>query len=212
MTRIHVYFLVIAILLMGATAVSRARPEVEPVPPSRSFDLFPQRIGDWTGREHPFDPEILEVLGADDYLNRSYRNAAGESLAFYLGFYRSQKRGDQIHSPLHCYPGGGWNPVSREVVPVSIGETSIHINRLTIRKGDNRRVVAYWYQAQDKAMANEYGQRIHLVMTAIGKNRTDGALIRVSMPFEAGQQDATWNTMGRFIEQIYPLLGDYLPQ
>jgi len=212
MTRIHVYFVVMAALLISATAFSRVRPDSDPMAPSRSLDLFPQRIGDWAGREHPFDPEILEVLGADDYLNRSYRNAAGESLAFYLGFYRSQKRGDQIHSPLHCYPGSGWNPVVREVVPVMIGGAPIHINRLTIRKGDDKRLVAYWYQAQDKAMANEYGQRLHLVITAIRENRTDGSLVRVSMPFEEGQQEASWNTMTRFIQQIYPALADYLPQ
>ena len=40
----------------------------------------------------------------------------------------------------------------------------------------------YWYQTRDRVVASEYKARVYLVADAIRYNRTDTALVRVTVP------------------------------
>jgi EpsI family protein len=191
---------------------SRRLAHTQEVPPAKDLSLFPSRINQWIGRDYNFDPNVLELLGTDNLLNRAYVNHKGDSISLYVGYYRSQKTGDQIHSPLHCYPGTGWNPISRKVVPVHLQDRVIHINRMLIQNGSERQMVAYWYQSQNKAIATEYMQRLNLIINALRKNRTDGSLIRISTTIAGDDPEGYWKTMTDFIKETYPFLIEYLPQ
>ncbi len=212
MKKTNLYFWIIVFLLVSASFYSRTLAHTEQVPPAKKFSQFPKRIGIWQGKEYSFDAVVLEKLGADDVLNRAYRNPQGEIIWLYIGYYRSQTRGDQIHSPLHCYPGSGWTPVSREVVPVPLKDREIQVNRMIIQNGEEKRMVAYWYQVQNEAVANEYMQRLRLVVNAFRKNRTDGSMIRVSRNLQNETPEKCWKTMSEFIKQAYPLFMEFLPQ
>jgi hypothetical protein len=74
------------------------------------------------------EQEVLDVLKADDILNRVYCSAAspdcaqtgrGSANLFVAGF-RTQRTGKAPHSPKNCLPGSGW-------VPLSSGETAIDV-------------------------------------------------------------------------------------
>src|SRR4051812_19026439 len=98
----------LASLVLTAVAVARAdRPEAAPV--RHSFAEFPMQIGAWHGiQEPPFDKAILDVLGLDDYLTRTYYTDDKSAAGIYIGFWDSQRQGDTIHSPANCLPGSGW--------------------------------------------------------------------------------------------------------
>ena len=98
------------VLLAGAGAVVRAnRPET--APPRASFDTFPMKLAEWKGQAlPPMDAKILQILGVDDYMNRAYFRADRASAGLYVGYYKSQRQGDAIHSPQNCLPGAGWEP------------------------------------------------------------------------------------------------------
>jgi EpsI family protein len=212
MKKANLYFWIIILMLVSTSFYSRILAHTEQVPPAKNLSQFPESIGIWQGKEYSFDAVVLEKLGADDILNRAYRNPQGEITWLYIGYYRSQTRGDQIHSPLHCYPGSGWNPVSSEVVPVSLKDREIRVNRMIIQNGDEKRMVAYWYQVQNEAVANEYMQRLRLVVNAFRKNRTDGSMIRVSRSLQAENHEECWREMVGFVQNAYPLILDFLPQ
>jgi len=154
----------------------------------------------------------MAILGADEVLNRSYLDSEGNILWLYVGYYRKQVSGSQIHSPLHCYPGSGWNPVSHQRVPVQLQDRTIRVNKMIVQHGLERRVVGYWYQSQEKAIASEFIQRLNLLVTAFRKHRTDGALIRISMAIHGDRSEESWKTVVSFIEDIYPQLIAYIPQ
>lgn len=202
-----------AALLLGALLVLQFRSTGEAVPIRKSFDTFPSRIASWQAREsNNLDLEIVSLLKVNDYVMRRYANADGRNLWLYIGYWSTQRKGAQIHSPRNCLPGGGWEPIeaSRLVVPLP-GHAPIEVNRYLIQKDRDQQVVLYWYQSQGKAVAGELDAKIEMVRSAITRNRTDGALVRVSTPVSGGVAETT-DVLVRYIQALYPVLADYLPE
>ena len=210
-------FILSACLLLGAAYVARAS-KTEVVPSRQPLSLFPYDIGGWNGQKaEDFPPDVLEVLGVDEYINRVYqsnRRYAG----LYVGYYQSQRQGDTIHSPLNCLPGSGWEPVSKSYVDIPVqspaGETVVTVNRYVVQKGLDRQVVLYWYHSHGRVVANEYRSKIFMVYDAVRLNRTDAALVRVISPRLGQDQDAeirAEETAVEFVKVVFPLLGKYIP-
>jgi EpsI family protein len=185
----------------------------EAVPIRRSLDAFPSVVGRWQGREASvFDVETLNSLRAKDYLLRRFVDPTGRSLWLYIGYWDTQRKGAQIHSPKNCLPGSGWEPLEagRVAVPLRHPYAPITVNRYVIQKDKRLEVVLYWYDAQGQAIAGEIPAKIQTVKSAIFRNRTDGALIRVSSPVY-GSVPETSDLLVKYVQALYPLLGDYLP-
>ena len=203
-------------LLLGAGYVA-ATTKTEQIPPRQALSAFPYEIERWRGqRVEDFAPDVLAVLGVDEYLNRVYqsgRNYAG----LYIGFYESQRQGDTIHSPLNCLPGSGWEPVSKGYLTVAVeapGLQNITVNRYVVQKGLDRQVVLYWYQSHGRVVANEYRSKVLMVYDAVRLNRTDAALVRVISPTVGPDQQAealASATAADFVRALFPLLGQYIP-
>ena len=201
-----------AALLLATFVGLQLRSTGEAVPLRRSLATFPAVLGEWEGRQATLlDGDTLRVLRPSDYLVRRYSDPAGRSLWLYVGYWESQRRGVQPHSPKNCLPGGGWEPVeaTRLAVPIGAGR-SLQVNRFLIQKGREQQVVLYWYRAQGRPVAGELGTRVEMVRNAILRNRTDGAIIRVSAPVH---RDAVVTTawLARYVELLEPVLGEYLP-
>ncbi len=209
--------LVLALVFAGGVGLLARADRPEPVPVRQTFDQFPMQLGDWRGvQDPPFTPEILAILGVDDYMARAYFTPERAGVGVYVGYYGSQRQGDTMHSPLNCLPGAGWSPVSfaRIGIPVradeAAGAETVTINRYVIEKGLDRQVVLYWYQSQGRVVASEYWGKIYLVLDAIRNNRTDGALVRITVPIRTTDEEATQRAVA-FAQAVYPLLGRYLP-
>lgn len=201
-------------VLIGVLILLQVWSTGEAVPVRKSFDTFPITLGDWQGREATiFEVEILNVLKVNDYLMRRYVDPAGRSLWLYIGYWETQRKGAQPHSPKNCLPGGGWEPLeaTRVTVLVPGSATPITVNRLLIQKERDQQLVFYWYQSQGRPIAGEVAARIEMVKSAIVRNRTDGALIRVSSPVY-GSVPETSERLVRYIQGMYPILHEYLPE
>ncbi len=53
--------------------------------------------------------------------------------------------------------------------------------------GDERLLVYYWFQQRGRMMTNEYLVKWFLFWDALTRNRTDGALVRLTTRVQAGQ-------------------------
>lgn len=200
-------------LLIGAIAVLHFRSSGEAVPVRKPLDEFPATVGDWQGREGTiFDLEILNVLKAKDYIMRRYQDPTQRSLWLFIGYWGSQRKGAQPHSPRNCLPGGGWEPLEASQVTVPLPEpfAAITVNRYLIQKDRAQQLVFYWYDAQGKAVAGEVAARVEMVKNSIVRNRTDGALVRVSSPIY-GTVPETSDHLIKYIQAMYPILHEYLP-
>jgi EpsI family protein len=73
-------------------------------------------------------------------------------------------------------------------------------------------VVYYWFQQRGRILTNEYLVKFYLFWDALIKNRTDGALVRLTAPVPKGGSDA--DVDGRLVEfanEVNPLLARYIP-
>jgi EpsI family protein len=152
------------------------------------------------------------MLKMSDYLLRRYVGRDGRSVWLYIGFWQSQRKGGDIHSPRNCLPGGGWEPVEASQMTIQIPGLAapISVNRYLIQKDNQMQVTLYWFQTQGKVVTGELSAKIELVRNALLKNRTDGALVRLSSPVQDGV-DQTTARLVAYVQALYPVLHEYLP-
>ena len=202
-------------LLLAALLLFHLRSTGEAVPPRKSLDAFPMALGEWRGgQESVLAADILNVLKVNDYVIRRYEDGAGHSLWLYIGYWASQRKGADIHSPKNCLPGGGWEPLeaSRLTIQLPAPYAPVVVNRYVIQKERTLQVVLYWYQSHGKAIAGEVGAKLEMVRSAVLRNRTDGALVRVSGLVLDEDPDRTTERLVRYVQDLYPVLKEYLPE
>jgi EpsI family protein len=202
-------------LLLFTTADLRWISHGHPVPMRSDFGAFPIQLGDWSGRDLPdLSAKEKEVLAADNYLLRDYRNnVASSQVNLFIVYYRSQRSGDALHSPKNCLPGAGWEPVSSGAIRISnpaIPDSGFQANHYVIEKDGVQQDVLYWYQAHGRTFASEYLGKIYLVWDGITKGRTDGALIRITAARTPGDI-RSFPAMVKFAQEIAPVLPGFLP-
>ncbi|HZS12715.1 MAG TPA: EpsI family protein [Nitrospirales bacterium] len=208
MTVSRQYMAAVALLISAIGLLGMLGHEI--IPSKAPFTQFPMAIESWQGQEIRLPQDVLDVLKADDVLLRAYRRPDGTLLWLYAGYYQSQRAGATYHSPLNCLPGGGWSILSREEVPVTVGGRTMRINRVLIAKGLDKQLVLYWYQDRGRIIPNEYRAKAYLIWDAMTRNRTDGALVRVSLPV-SGSTDMAFRTAVDFLDRAYPSLLNVLP-
>jgi EpsI family protein len=200
-------------ILAVALLTLQLRSAGEAVPLRKPLDFFPATLGEWQGRRGAiFSTPILTKLKLTDYVMRDYIDAAGRGLNLYIGYWDNQRRGAGIHSPKHCLPGAGWEPVEASLVTIPLGPQypAITVNRYLVQKDREQQVVLYWYQSQGQAIAGEVPARIAMVKRALAHNRTDGAIIRVMSPVYGSARE-TSERLVAYVQAMYPVLGEHLP-
>jgi EpsI family protein len=192
-------------VLIAGVGVVGARGAGSEQPVAReSLSTFPRAVDSWTAAgDVPLDEEVVRVLGVDDYVSRTYVSTAGDPANLYIGYYASQRQGDTIHSPQNCLPGAGWQPVESTRTSLAIDGKTVPVNRYVIEKAGARQVVLYWYQGRGRVVANEYANKLWLMVDAARLRRTNGSLVRIVAANGRAAED--------FARVIYPRLSDYLP-
>ena len=204
----------------------------ESVQGKKAFHEFPLTVADrWKGKELGLEDKVLEVLKLTDYMMRVYW-PLGESESndlnagkmvgqegfskprevrelgpvwLYVGYYESQRTGSTYHSPKNCLPGAGWQFVESEYITVPMGNgLGQVINRVLIEKGLEQQVILYWYQDRGRVIASEYWAKGYMIWDAIMKNRTDGSLVRISIPVTTNPEAAYQHGIN-FIQDLWPV-------
>lgn len=203
--------LAMLLLIVGVWARHAAGAE-QPVQRA-ALSSLPNHIGGWTlAAEPPLDPNVLDVLAVSDYTNRVYESGSGVPVGLYVGYYGSQRQGDTIHSPQNCLPGAGWQPISSRRGAVDGPGGEVPVNEYVIQKGLDRQVVLYWYEGRGRIVANEFANKLWLMVDAARLHRSDGALVRIIAPARTGDDVAAATTTAyRFASALLPHLSRYLP-
>ncbi|NBC47639.1 MAG: VPLPA-CTERM-specific exosortase XrtD [Gammaproteobacteria bacterium] len=203
-------------LLVAAVVVSQLLPNrEEQIPERRDFLFFPRELGGWSGETDRLDSAIKGSLALDDYLLATYDNGLGDDVNLYIAYYASQRKGASVHSPKSCLPGGGWQMKerSRYAVEVPGQQQPLWVNRVLIQMGEDRRLVYYWFQQRGRLITNEYLLKWLLFWDALIKNRTDGALVRVTSAVPVGEDAASYDAvLSQFVGSIWPTLPAYIPE
>jgi EpsI family protein len=174
---------------------------------------FPETIGSWrkTGTDQILDEPTLKVLRASDYLLRDFRKPEGQVANLYVGYYASQRTGATYHSPLNCLPGSGWILSEPGKATITLPDGSSFIaNKYVIQNGEFKSFMIYWYQGRGRNVASEYWGKIYTVFDSVRLRRSDGAMVRVTVPFrdsEAAAQQAAIE----FASAASTVLPQYVP-
>lgn len=106
-------WLLAASLLTGAGAVYRllasrlqlvANSIALPVP----LDAYPRRIGRWLGEDVPIPPNVQQAAGNDAFVNRLYKDRAGNEWVNVYIAYTAHPRTMLGHRPRVCHVAAGW--------------------------------------------------------------------------------------------------------
>jgi EpsI family protein len=198
--------------VVAAAVCLRASTSEQPVPIRRPLVTMPVALNGWTAvAQQEFDAATVAVLRADDYVSRTYMREGRGEADLYVGYYETQRQGDTIHSPMNCLPAAGWQLLTIDRRAIDAGGRSMLVNRDTIQKGLDTRLVLYWYQSHGRAVASEYWTKIYLVLDGLRLHRTDGAIVRVITPIREGEAAAERNAVD-FLRALVPVLDTHLPE
>jgi exosortase D (VPLPA-CTERM-specific) len=198
----------------GAAGAALAMPERNDVPPTREqFVYYPSQIGAWQGQSESMEKVYLDALQLDDYLFSNYQRTGAAPVNLYMAYYASQRRGQSVHSPRACIPGGGWTITRFEQVRIPLGSgESVPANRVEVELGKNKQIIYYWFQQRGRRVTNEYLVKWYIFWDALRSDRTDGALVRLSSPLLPGRSVAMLDRdLTQFAATVVPTLSRYVP-
>jgi EpsI family protein len=228
------YLLAVGILV-ATTLFIETFSHGEELVANKPFSDFPLMLADrWEGRELGLDDKVLKILQLSDYMMRVYAPAPGQvaevpgftasegqppmkeqsalPVWLYVGFYQSQRTGSTYHSPKNCLPGAGWQFMKSDYVSLPMpGDQSVTINRVLIQKGLDKQVILYWYHDRGRVIPSEYWAKGYLVWDAMTKRRSDGSLVRISVPVQGGTEEEAFDHAVRFLHDVWPVLLDFMP-
>lgn len=207
----------LAILLLVITAIiSQAVDFREAVPISRPFTQFPLHFGQWYGRAEIMDQKFIDTLDFSDYIMADYKNDSGMSVSFYTAYYATQRKGESIHSPSSCLPGGGWvfHESGKALVPIGdLANTKVPVNRAFIQKGDYKQLSYYWFPMRGRVLTNIWEMKMYNFWDALTLQRTDGALVRLITPVYKGESVGNAeDRLQAFMGDVMPVLDGFLPK
>lgn len=209
-------FVAACTLLAGFAALSMILPRPGEIAPRRTaFVDFPLELGPWRGRPDSLDGIYIDALKFSDYLLANYTNDSGADVNVYMAYYNSQRKGEAVHSPRACLPGGGWqlSEFDQYTIPgVQINSRPLRVNRTLIALGDQRELVYYWFEERGRVITNEFMVKWYLFWDALTRHRTDGALVRLITILPPGGTAADADRrLADMAARVAPILNRYVP-
>ena len=209
-------FISASALLLVFIVITLVIPRPAEIFPARaSFAEFPMELEEWHGRREALEAVFTDQLMLDDYLLADYVNGAGDLANLYIAYYDSQRKGEAVHSPRSCLPGGGWQMRDfgqRDLQSVSINGKPLRVNRTLIELGNQRQLVYYWFQQRGRTIDNEFAVKWYLFWDALTRHRTDGALVRVITPLPPASSEADADRrLEDLVSRVVPDLTRFVP-
>lgn len=209
-------FVVAWILLASTVAVAHTVDFRKSVHIGKPFSQFPMRVGVWVGNVAFLEQNILDALDLSDYLLVNYKGPNNCDVNLYSAYYESQRKGESIHSPSSCLPGSGWEFHQSGKVNLQLNGragTEISVQRAFIQKGESRQLSYYWFPMRGRVLTNLWEIKLFNFWDALIRQRTDGALVRLTTPVYSGETvEKAEARLQVFADDIVPLLNEFLPQ
>src|SRR5258707_319544 len=163
--RLNSRLFIVAAFLLAVIGLRAWLSSPPPVALRKSFAEFPDTIGDWKlAATSMLSDDVSGVLKADDYLLRQYKQpGTRKTIDMFVAYYKTQAAGESMHSPKNCLPGSGWTPIVNDRVFLKKDDQGrpVEVNRYVIENGGETALVRYWYQANGRTMASEYGRQVY---------------------------------------------------
>ena len=207
---------VVVILFLTLTLILSQSIEFrERIPIKQSFDKFPLSIAKWTGMRQTIEQKFIDALDFSDYVIIDYQDHNNKMVNFYVAYYENQLKGESIHSPATCFPGGGWDLIQSGPIEIPLDgkNHSIRVNRALIQKGEDKQLSYFWFPQRGRILTNAYQLKAFAFWDALTRHRTDGSLVRLITPFYRLEDlDDCEERLQQFVRDVIPVLPTFLPE
>lgn len=203
-----------AALLALAAALLVDRPPEQP-PPRAALAAFPRDFGGWQGEDLPVAASaVSDGIITDRLLATFSRAGQGAPVELGIAYCASQRTAT-------CGRSSGLAPASAafesrdggtRVLPDVGAGGPLRMRRTVLGREDSRRLVYDWYQGRGRRHTGELARDWWLFLDSLGRQRTDGALVRVTTTVSADEPlGAGDRRLEAFVRQLVPELRPHLP-
>jgi EpsI family protein len=204
-----------ALLLIEGIVFYSVALRAENLPPVSPLAAFPASVAGWDMyKDVKIEQETLDILKADDTLNRIYINQQRNAEAFlFVAFFKTQRYGQTPHSPKNCLPGNGFEPIESGPLTISVPNRPdpIVVNRYLTTRGDEKSVTLYWYQSHGRIIAGEFSAKFWLIADSIRFHRSDTSLVKVVVPVRNNDAATATRVATEFVQAIFAPISLQLP-
>jgi EpsI family protein len=195
---------VVVLLVLAGGVVHFHTPA--PIPPRKSLDLFPTRIGEWSGSNAVPVYDKFRTMGVDHELSRIYQTEKKESVHLYIGYFARQDRDRKLISYRTADLHQGASKVEVHLNP----HGSIEVNRLDAVEGKEARTYVFWYDLNGRTVTDIKAVKWFGIVDALSRNRSNGAIVLLSVEGGLNHREETISpATEEFIGRLHPLLKEY---
>src|ERR1700752_3224408 len=154
-----------AVTLLTTTLIaSRFVPSRIPEKLQAPLDSISREIEGW--RMLSVEEFDVNQFITTSYIARTYAQDK-HALGLLVAYHDSHQGAVNVHNPANCLPAGGWEIWKTESASVFFDGQPVTINQYYISKGDQLKVVLYWYQSRKRVMANDLLAKLMLIRDAV---------------------------------------------
>jgi len=199
---------VVGAMLLGVLALTRlAAPLAASTTPK--LEAIPMALDAWSGAQAPpIDAETARILAADQYVHRIYSGPGGD-IEMDVAYYAQPRVGSNMHSPLNCLPGNGWQVSDVRDLQLSVDRRTWPIRDTLVERRGVHYALTYWFQSRTRIIASEWSNRVYLLADALRRQPVDAAIVRLFTP-AAGDGSAERNAVVSFASVVIPAVGAQL--
>nr|WP_320016107.1 VPLPA-CTERM-specific exosortase XrtD [uncultured Desulfobacter sp.] len=213
-SKVIVLSLGLSLLFAGSGFALQNLGSVLRIPERPGFDSFPMEINGWQGKRQYLSKEILDSLWADDYVDAVFnRPGSGNTIMLLVPYYEYQGTRHTAHAPQSCLLGSGWDMTRSGMTGVDVGERNINIGMMHLQKDNMHMLASYFFLQRGRVIVSPWMNKFYLLLDAVKRRRTDGALVRVEMLVPENTDIKTAEAQLKdFIRDLWPLLKKYVPE
>ncbi len=149
--------LLVATITVSTAAVRRAGWPRNVTMPAWNLEDLPLRLGEWSGKTVPLDPQVFRAIGADVVVDRLYSDPASRQVSCHTAIF-TRYEVFLPHGPRECYTGSGYRVLAESpVVFDTPGGSTVHAGLLEIVRDDMPAYVLFWYQLGENTCWDQAG-------------------------------------------------------
>jgi len=152
---------------------------------------------------------VFKDSGVDHELKRVYRANPDGEIQLYIGYFEYQ---DQKKKIINYRTAEFHRNASRVTISLD-GSRKIEINKAIHRNKNKFDLILFWYDLNRHIASERYMAKLYTIWDALVNRRTNGSIIMIKSELhDINHLDGKLLQAERFINAIYPVLEDYLPQ
>jgi EpsI family protein len=196
---------IVAAMLFAVLALTRLTSSVGASTPA-DLTSIPASLDEWVATAAPpLDPDVARVLAADLYVHRFYSGRRGV-VEMDVAYYAKPRVGANMHSPLNCLPGNGWQVTDVRDAEVTAAGRAWSVRDSVVERRGSRFALTYWFQSRQRIVGNEWATRAYLLSDALQRRPTDAGIVRLMMPV-TGDGITERATLSSFAARLIPEIG-----